>query len=122
MKRLLTLFAMFVVMTMISAPTVKAQDEKPIQILDTIPVIASPVFSGAEQNLTDSIIAIANAATSAEAKLVLTDAVAVIKDTPKEGGLEAWYGWIVAACSALFGIYQYVRKRTQPHPVTGGHS
>jgi len=70
-----------------------------------------PVFTGAEQNLQDSIEAVGAALTDSVLKATVINAANVIKDVPKGGTVEDWIGYVFGALAALFGIYQYFSKR-----------
>lgn len=83
----------------------KAQTQK-----DSIAVI-TPIFSGNENSLTDTLAAYGKAITDPQLKAVVTDAVTTIKATPKDGSFESWYGWVIGVIGALLGVYQFIRAK-----------
>lgn len=116
MKKVLLLAFMMVCMFTVlslSPVTTKAQTSvtQSVESKDSAALLATPIFTGAEQNLKDSLLSIGRAAVDPETKAVISDAVAVLKDTPEQGGLEGWYAYVVAAVGVLFGLYQYFKRR-----------
>lgn len=106
------------VMSALCPVQVKAQEQTDIK-----ETVSTPVFSGEEKNLTDSLLSVGKALTDPELKATVVDAVNVIKATPKSGGIEAWYAWLVTALAAVFGVYQYVkRKLAKPKLTTPGRT
>lgn len=99
-----------VVMSALYPVQVKAQEQTDTELVST------QVFSGEEKNLTDSLLSVGKALTDPELKATVVDAVNVIKATPQKGGIEAWYGWLVAALGAIFGVYQYVKRSLAAKP------
>lgn len=70
-----------------------------------------PVFSGAEQDLQDSLQSVGAALTDTALKSTVLNAVKEIKNMPKGGTVEDWIVWVFGALAALFGVYQYISKR-----------
>lgn len=84
---------------------------------DTTIVAVTPIFSGNETTLADTLLAYGKAATDPEFKAVVTDAVAVIKDTPKGGGFEAWVTYLFAVIAAVMAVWAYVEKKRKAKAV-----
>lgn len=101
---------MFIGASLYTIP-VKAQEKD-----STVLAAAKPIFSGNEKNLTDTLMAYGNAATSPEFKAVVDEAVTVIKNPPTDGKVDSWYAWIIAALGALFGVYQFFKSKKTPEP------
>lgn len=80
-------------------------------VKDSAALLATPVFNGSEKNLQDSVLAVAQAAVDPATKEALDHAVQVLKDTPKEGGIDKWIAYIIAAISALTALYLYLKNR-----------
>jgi hypothetical protein len=112
LKTALMLISLLVMSTLYPVQ-VKAQEKT-----DSLVTASTPVFSGQEKNLTDSLLSVGKALTDPELKATVVDAVNVIKATPKSGGFEAWYAWLVAALGAVFGVYQYVKRKLAKKQVT----
>jgi hypothetical protein len=102
-----------VVMSALLPVQVKAQEQT-----DNTELVSTQVFSGEEKNLTDSLLSVGKALTDPTLKATVVDAVNVIKATPKSGGIDAWYAWLVAALGAVFGVYQYVKRSLAKPKVT----
>lgn len=89
-----------------------------INAQDTAAAVVAPVFTGAEQNLADSVLAIGKALTDPELKVVVTDAYTVIKNGPEDNSFPAIYAWIIAGISALVAAITLIRQKFFSKPVS----
>lgn len=111
MKSILLIGVMIAATTMSHAQTKHSYPTDTGQHITGYEDLNLPVFTGAEQNLQDSLEAVGAALTDTALKSTVINAVNVIKDVPKDGGLVDWITYVFAGATALFGVYQYISKR-----------
>ncbi len=76
-----------------------------------VEIIELPVFNGSEQDMQDSLQSVGLALTDTALKSTVLNAVKEIKNMPNGGTVEDWIVWVFGSLAALFGVYQYVRKK-----------